>query len=243
MHPARVVMALGTHKPLLVLSPHCDDAVFACGELLESHPGSIVATIFAGRPSAADPLTEWDRAAGFAPADDVMEIRREEDRAALGLLGAAPLWLDFRDSQYGPTHSSADLRDAIEGVIRCIRPGTVVVPLGLFHSDHRSVHEAALGVAVTHRDCAWVLYEDALYRRIPGLVDERLRLVAKAGFSLDPMSFPVRSPCERKVEAVHCYRSQLRALSTSGRPGHQDALTAERYWACSWRRERDGHAE
>lgn len=236
-------MAQGELNPVLVLSPHCDDAVFACGQMLEAHPGSLVATVCAGRPPAGAPLTEWDRAAGFGPADDVMGMRREEDRAALGLLGAAPLWMDFRDSQYGPTHSAADLQDAIGRVIRLVRPAAVFVPMGLFHSDHRSVHEAAILVAERHRDCRWFLYEDALYRRIPGLVDERLRLVTEAGFLLTPVSFPVRTSCGRKAEAVHCYRSQLRALSTKGRPGHEDALAAERYWTCSGPRGKDGHAK
>jgi hypothetical protein len=66
---------------LLVLSPHCDDAVLACGEMLEAHPGSVVATVFAGCPPAGAPLTEWDRAAGFQAGDDVMNARRAEDLA------------------------------------------------------------------------------------------------------------------------------------------------------------------
>lgn len=209
-------MAPGEFNPVLVLSPHCDDAVFACGQMLEANPGSVVA--------AGAPLTEWDR-------------------AALGLLGATPLWLDFRDSQYGPTHSAADLRDAIERVIRLVRPGAVFVPMGLFHSDHRSVHEAALQVAEARRHCRWFLYEDALYRRIPGLVAERLRRVTEAGFLLAPVSFPAPTPSKIKAEAVHCYRSQLRALSTQGRPGHEDALAPERYWACSAPGEKNGHAK
>jgi len=39
---------------LLVVSPHCDDAVFACGALLAASPGSIVVTFLpALRPPMA----------------------------------------------------------------------------------------------------------------------------------------------------------------------------------------------
>ena len=31
---------------LAVISPHLDDGVFACGEMLAAHPGSVVVTVF-----------------------------------------------------------------------------------------------------------------------------------------------------------------------------------------------------
>jgi LmbE family N-acetylglucosaminyl deacetylase len=86
---------VGRVRQLAVISPYCDDAVFACGRMLEAHPGSIVVTVCAGRPAADIPLTEWDRAADFRAGDDVMGMRREEDRAALALLAAYPVWLNF----------------------------------------------------------------------------------------------------------------------------------------------------
>ena len=36
---------------LLVISPHLDDAVFACGRLIASHPSCVVVTVFAGLPA------------------------------------------------------------------------------------------------------------------------------------------------------------------------------------------------
>lgn len=221
-------------RRILILSPHCDDAVFACGEMLESHPGSIVTTIFAGRPTQDLPLTEWDRAAGFRPGDDVMAARRQEDRQALSLLGAQPLWLDFLDSQYKPTHSDTDLCAALDRLILVLRPAMLLAPLGLFHSDHLAVHEAAMSVARLHRQIAWALYEDVNYRRIPRLSAERLRHLKENGAALAPLSFPVRSPSARKLQAVACYGSQLRALASPGRPGHADTSAPERYWHVMW---------
>jgi LmbE family N-acetylglucosaminyl deacetylase len=51
-------MAPGPFQRLLVVSPHCDDAVLSCGSLLETHPGSAVVTVFAGTQPAGQPLTE-----------------------------------------------------------------------------------------------------------------------------------------------------------------------------------------
>jgi LmbE family N-acetylglucosaminyl deacetylase len=223
-------MVPGPLRHLLFLSPHCDDVVFACGGVLESHPGSVVATVCAGRPGTVSAVTEWDAAAGFGPHDDVMAERRAEDLAALSLLGAWPLWLDFLDHQYQPAHEPRDLQRAIDALVRAIRPHALFIPLGLFHSDHRAVHEAALQVSLVHRSLASFLYEDALYRRIPGLVDQRLTALAEAGFSMTPVSFPSRDPSERKMQAIRRYRSQLRALTTRGRPGYLDAVSPERYW-------------
>ncbi|MCV5262168.1 PIG-L family deacetylase, partial [Escherichia coli] len=76
----------------LVISPHLDDGVFGCGQLLAAHPGSTVLTVFAGVPEAA-PAPEWDRRCGFTSAQAAMAARREEDRRALTRLAARPLWL------------------------------------------------------------------------------------------------------------------------------------------------------
>ena len=62
----------------MVLSPHCDDAVFGCGELLADRPGSTVITVFAGRPGSGVPLTRWDAAAGFgAPRSRPSQLARQ----------------------------------------------------------------------------------------------------------------------------------------------------------------------
>ena len=150
---------------LVVISPHLDDAVFACGALLAAHPGATVLSIFAGDPPADQPLTPWDRDCGFAPGDDVMAMRRAEDAEALALLGATPLWLDFLDAQYGATPSVETLASALRMSIAQIAPDTLFIPLGLFHSDHVLTHRAALQ-ALTGLRVVCYAYEDALYRTV-----------------------------------------------------------------------------
>lgn len=223
-------------RPVLVLSPHLDDAVFACGRLLASVSAPTVATIFAGRPPRWAPLTEWDRAAGFQAGEDVIGARRDEDSAALRLLGATPLWLNFCDRQYGQGASPREIAHRLEAVIARCRPGSVFFPLGLFHSDHHLTYDAALLLLAGHPQLQWFAYEDRLYRRLPGLCEEKIEHLRRVGLAPCPISFPEAAAAgARKCRAVARYRSQLRALATPGRPGHQDVFAAETYWRLATR--------
>src|SRR5437763_1975889 len=93
---------------LAVISPHLDDGVFACGEALAAHPGSVVVTVFAGMPADPSQSTDWDARCGFASAGEAVAARRAEDRTSLARLGARPHWLEFGDSQYGSTPAWGD---------------------------------------------------------------------------------------------------------------------------------------
>lgn len=215
---------------LLVLSPHLDDAAFGCGRLLASVPGAVVATVFAGRPAAGAPLTDWDRAAGFEAGDDVVGLRREEDRQALGILDARPRWLDLRDSQYGGAPEAA-VSDGLQSLFADCHPDTILIPLGLFHSDHRLVRRVALALLDLCPDRRWLIYEDALYRALDGLRDQGIAGLRRRGLSPTPLRFvEAAGAAPRKQAAVACYRSQLRALATPGRPGHRGLRAPEAYW-------------
>lgn len=223
---------------LALISPHLDDAVFACGELLAAHPGARVITLFAGIPHAAAPLPEWDAACGFAAAREAMAARRREDEAALALLGAKPRWLDFLDAQYAPSPSLQELAPPLAQALGEAGCDRVAAPLGLFHSDHKLASAAALALARSDRR-EWLLYEDALYRRIPHAVDERLAALGAAGVRARRVAG--REPgtesgtyTEKKRGAIACYASQLRGLATPGRPGHADLDAEERYWKISF---------
>src|SRR5205085_7412091 len=86
---------------IVVVSPHFDDAVQGAGYVLAGHPGATVVTVMAGRPPAyPDVPSEWDARGGFVAGDDVVALRREEDEAALAVLGAEHRWLGFSDHQY-----------------------------------------------------------------------------------------------------------------------------------------------
>lgn len=218
---------------LLIISPHLDDAVFSCGEALACKRGAIVATMFAGLPPATLPLTPWDAAAGFTGSREAMEMRREEDRRAMELLHATPVWLDFLDSQYNDPPTEIELAEAIAGLIEAHGPDTVMLPAGLFHSDHVITHQASLLARRHYPERGWYMYEDHLYRRIPRLLQERLTGLAHFGIDATPVDFHTHGQAELKRHAVQCYASQLLALATPGRPGHSDVYAPEVFWRLS----------
>jgi len=219
-------------EPVAVLSPHLDDAVFSCGELIAASGEAVVATVCAGMPPSAETLTEWDAVCGFGSARHAITARREEDRAALSALGAAPEWLEFCDAQYGEPVDRAQLESKFAAVIERSGAATIVVPLGLFHDDHLTAAGVALSLLPRFPDRRWIAYEDVPYRRINGLVQRRLAALLAKRIVATPRGSPEGcSPLKRS--AVLCYESQLRGLASPGRLGHLDALAPERYWALS----------
>jgi LmbE family N-acetylglucosaminyl deacetylase len=219
-----------TPRRMLVVSPHCDDAVLSCGDLLRGNPGTAVVTVFGGSPPGRPASTDWDRRSGFAAGDDVMAARREEDRLALAALSAEPEWLPFVDDQYDAPRSEGDVATALGATIDRLRPSRVVIPLGLFHPDHRLAHDAAVVALRVRRVAEWTCYEEATYRRVPGLVDERVSALRSDGLTVTRWPASERPASDAKRRAVACYGSQLRALSTLGPSVVADVYRSERYW-------------
>jgi LmbE family N-acetylglucosaminyl deacetylase len=217
-------------RALLVVSPHCDDAVFGAGDLIAAHPGAAVVTVFAGDPPDAA-LRAWDAGCGFRAGDDVMARRRAEDADALSHLDAEPRWLRFRDDQYGRDSDAPTIAQALEPLVDALAPAIVAIPLGLFHRDHVLASDAALLVAARRPRGAWLAFEDAIYRSLPGdLVEGRVAELRARGYRLQPPEGAGHPASARKRHAVACYASQLRGLAVSGRRGHDDAFEPERCW-------------
>ncbi len=214
-----------------VLSPHLDDAVFGCGDWLAAHPGSRVVTVFAGVPESMR-LTDWDRRCGFRSAAQAVAMRRDEDRRALDVLQATTHWLPFFDSQYGTRHA----RDVVADELRRVFAGRdlheLVVPLGLFHSDHVLAHAAATDALAALGIRSVLAYEDALYRRIGGLLQARLAVLRERGIEATPAKDQPARRGHGKDDAVRCYASQLRAF---GPHGHDDLDQPERLWRLEFR--------
>jgi len=224
-----------------VVSPHLDDAVLGCGDHIAAHPGAFVLTIFAGAPRLDGPATDWDAAAGFSGGAAAMAARRCEDREALARLGARPIWLDFLDGQYGRSPRPRAIVPRLRNVIACHRPARVVVPLGLWHRDHRVAHTACRALISLYPQLEWCAYADAIYRRFEdsGLMT---RLAELEAVGLRPRALRrIRAASPRKRASIACYRSQLRALASPGRPGWMDALRPEWLWTLQpWSGERPG---
>lgn len=214
----------------IVVSPHLDDAVFGCGRWLAAHPGATVVTVFAGVPGDAGQRTDWDVRSGFERADEAMAMRRREDRAALDLLGASTCWLDFCDGQYGQSTTPAAIAAALRSLLRHAEPEELLLPLGLFHPDHRLVHEAALLALAESPPLVVPIvlgYEDALYRALPGLLQQRLSALHGANIEATSVEPAVDRDPAAKRQAVACYASQLPMFSAATLA---DLSRPERYW-------------
>jgi LmbE family N-acetylglucosaminyl deacetylase len=221
-------------SPLLVVSPHLDDAVLSCGRLLAAHPGSTVLTALAGSPAAWDQLTLWDRLCGFGAGEDVMAARMVEDRTALEVLGATQQVIEALDGQYDRGQPRVDLvrsgiRSALDGVV----PGTCAIPLGLQHPDHQEVRRIALScVGQGGSAVDWVVYEDLPYgRNDPEGTSraEAVEAIESAGFRLSEIRPELDPDMATKATAVACYSSQLLALRLS--PTFDTDIEVERYWS------------
>jgi len=212
---------------MVAVSPHFDDAVLSCGRLLAARPGSVVITVFGGMPRDALQQTDWDRRCGFANAAQAMAQRRDEDRLALAQLQASGRWLDFIDDQYGESPDPSDVSMALAAEWSERPVDTLLLPLGLFHSDHVLVNEASLMALRRLPSRRVLLYEDLPYRDLRGLVQQRLGALARSGWCATPASEAVDREALPKARAVSAYASLLRGLGTAHR---LDPQACERYW-------------
>ena len=227
---------------IVVVSPHLDDAVLSCSYLMAAHPGVIVVTVFAGRPAEYPrPMQHWDTLCGFVEGDEVHVARRAEDTAALAVLDATPVWLDYVEHSYlerADWVQPATIVDALEATVAGLEPTAVFAPFGLGNPDHAATHEACLVVrermATDGRGSgpAWFCYEDTGYKHIPGLLAWRVAKLLRGGVWPTPAAVPVDPDHARKLAAYRCYPSQMRALEAEW---HLSAKLAARTPEQCWR--------
>ena len=134
--------------PVVVLSPHCDDAVLSCWSVLTAPGDVVVVNVFTQVPPAGT-LARWDRLAGATDSAAFMRERIEEDRRALALATREPVNLDLVDNQHRggarpPSHAEIDR--ALTAQVA--RASVVYAPavLGVVHPDHLLVREYALAL-------------------------------------------------------------------------------------------------
>ncbi|WP_081724245.1 PIG-L deacetylase family protein [Advenella kashmirensis] len=214
--------------PIIVVSPHYDDAVFSCGQLLCNLPLCTVMTIFTGQPENTSMQTDWDRHCGFTDAGQAMQARAAENSAALSILKVEGIDLGFLDSQYikRPRIGSDLLADTISSNIEQIKPSSVFFPLGLFHEDHIHVSDAFLMICYRFSNVQWFVYEDIPYRNRPDRASQRISELIKRGLAIEP--FHVDCIRRHKRQAVEAYKSQLRGLGyNNSQPVMQQKET---YW-------------
>src|SRR5690606_10923147 len=122
----------------------------------------------------------------------------------------------------------AEVARSIERLLLLHRVNTVLIPIGLFHTDHNLVHQACLDIRDEHGNLRWLAYEDALYRRKPGLVQKRLTKLQQRDIAATPVEIDCNTSTNAKAQAILAYASQRTELGLAADPG--DTATAERYW-------------
>ena len=222
---------------MIVLSPHCDDAVLSCWSLLTGAEDVQVITVFAGLPPAGARLESWDRITGAADPRSRMEERRREDRRALALAGREPVLLDFLEQPYRETEPAvAELASAI--ATHVARHALVYAPAAIKrHPDHVLTRAAALSLGV----------DVGLYAELPyatrfgwpawmtGREDGDVDIDAYWGAYLDgrPTALPLSLAQRRsKLRAMRTYRSQFAGLDggPQRRLSHPALLAFEARW-------------
>ena len=234
----------------VVLSPHLDDAVLSCWDVL-TQPGEVmVINVFAGVPTGRREPAWWDRYTGAADSGERVRERIEEDRRALSLAGRVPVNLDLLDEQYRDGRPPPSLTDRLREVIA---PGALVYAPAAFadHADHRLVGAAALELRA--QSCVVVLYADLPHANVhgwPEWVTETSdpasedpvgafwdRRLAETGIPPHELGLKVHDldaeTYARKLAAVRMYTTQLSALTEyAGRPlSDHEALGYEVLWA------------
>jgi len=244
--------------PVLVVSPHYDDAVMSAFALLDGR--TTVMNVFTGRPAPAV-TSDWDTGAGFADSTDAMTARSIEDDRAFDGLGTTRIEVGLLDNQYATLASGAG-RTADDAATLTARVadwlasndgGAVAVPAGAggpltrLHRLRYHLHSLRFGLrggGPAHPDHVWVtdhlaatldpgvdvvLYEDLPYAWVKPADDRVATVAARTGRRATPFVVPV--DVGRKAVAVERYASQLRGNVAPWVPSVAAALpTSERYW-------------
>lgn len=195
--------------PLVIVSPHLDDAVLSCGQLMAGRPDTVVVTVFTGTPAHRGASTSYDRNCGFDNAHQAMGRRRQEDAAAMHVLNAVSRHCGFIDHQYAPDKRPelCDIADAIAREVIASDAVGILAPAGLGHPDHLLV---AAACRLLDMDLPITVYEELPYRvmhaeQVPGAL-------AEWGIRGGVPEFIGTGDLATKGAALDCYASQLWAL-------------------------------
>jgi LmbE family N-acetylglucosaminyl deacetylase len=141
-------MRFRSGAPVVVLSPHLDDAVLSAWADLRRPGEVIVVNVCDGTPPPGV-LGPHDRVKGATDSPAFMALRREEDRTALALAGREPLGLGFLDAQYRAPNDDLAPAAVSERLAATVpEAGAVVGPAALGgHRDHLACREVALAAA------------------------------------------------------------------------------------------------
>jgi LmbE family N-acetylglucosaminyl deacetylase len=242
-----------------------DDVVLSCGALIhrQARAGQppLVITLFSGQPPAGVELSDFAQLQHerWGTLEDVMGVRWSEDRAALAVLGADYLRLNYPDCIYrgrersdepvwyypseealfGSVHPSEDgLPAELAAVLsEFIPPGEGVRLYAPLTVGNHVDHQLTFAAAHILRAQGWGLrfYEDYPYVEREDALSAAL--AARGAEHWQPMLMTLdEDDVAAKIEAIACYESQLGVLfgGTEVFPDRvRDFVTSsggERFW-------------
>lgn len=181
----------------LVVAPHPDDEVLGCGgtiaRLTDSGAETYVVVVTQGQPPAYS--------------SEFVSRVQQEAREAHAMLGVKEtFWLGMPAAALAETAHSA-LNSALGGLITRLRPKTLIIPFaGDIHIDHQLIFTSSLVAARPHQEN----YPELI------LAYETLSETNWNAPYLTPAFTPnvfieISDQLERKLEAMRCFGSQLRA--------------------------------
>lgn len=218
----------------IFLSPHFDDVVYSCGGTLGVQVSvglrPLVITVFGGAPqqTTLSPFAlDVHRKMGFSQdVQAAVQTRRQEDAAAMELLGVDYLWLDYPDAIYrgtpayytqdsqligGEVHAGdrwidEELAETLVALRKRLPDAVWYAPLGVGrHVDHQIVCSAA--DRLTEMGAKVNLYEDFPYvARQPDALIQRLD---EFGNELEPGLVEMSEMLHLRQEAAARYASQI----------------------------------
>ena len=239
--------------PILLVSPHLDDAVLSCEALVGRLEPIHILTVFAGEP---DPPRRgwWDETCGFESSAVSIPARRLEDDAALAGMPHRRLYLELLELQYADRRTSEEetvLGRAIGDWLARFPSATVAVPAG---AGRRERQFARLLTRFGHTSPEWVQHPDHVFVRdaaltalaasngVPLLCEELPYLVGmpadgvveraarRHGCTAEPIVVEIDR--ERKATRIAAYATQIPHISPEhGRLDDPRTLPPrERYW-------------
>jgi LmbE family N-acetylglucosaminyl deacetylase len=196
--------ALTFKGKIVVMVPHMDDGVLACGGTIAKLPDrDCVHVVYAtdGMASPA-PVMPWR---DFV-SKDLGAARIDEAKAAMGYLGVPDSNIFFLNLADGGLKRQSDkLRTAIAQLLDEIKPARVFVPFRYdCHTDHLALHRVVTAL-LPSRPFETKCYEYFVYYRFRLLPQRDVRNY------IDPVhldQIDISDVSDRKRKALDCFKSQ-----------------------------------
>lgn len=236
---------MSKEAPLAIfLSPHFDDIALSCGATaarLTRMGACGVGLVVCAAPAPTKAISEyarelhkrWESANSARTGRTINDVRREEERGAMRVLGLEPVWLDVPDAIYRHGATGAPYYTSDEQLFgKVTAEDRRALGLKLVEEINRVAHERAprgrirvfapLGVGrhVDHQLVFWaarrlgprygvLFYEDFPYAARPDALEARIN---ELNVMAQPRVATISELIGLKIAAIARYKSQLEVL-------------------------------